>query len=197
MQPLQTIKMRWIGIRPILMHSSRLVDPTDPRTQRLQQAVTESKGAKNQNMELNEVKSRLEWEAGIYWTEQDGLHIPAEAVLACLKEGAKKSRQGKQVTAAVITPKDVYPILGKYPKTLDGLWEEGYYKRCPAKVGQARVIRTRAEIPAGWIIEPEFEFNPADINASDIYKHAEAAGRMVGILDWRPRYGRFEVELID
>jgi hypothetical protein len=62
-------------------------------------------------------------------------------------------------------------------------------------VNNSRVMRTRP-IFRQWAIEFAAEFDDEQINADQLIKAAQDAGRMVGLCDYRPKYGRFSVEVL-
>jgi hypothetical protein len=63
------------------------------------------------------------------------------------------------------------------------------------RVGQAKVMRTRCKIDEG-ATTVEVRFNDELLNVSEVKRILEVAGEQVGLLDWRPRFGRFNVEIL-
>jgi hypothetical protein len=53
-------------------------------------------------------------------------------------------------------------------------------------------MRTRPRFPE-WAATLEIKFLPSLLNASEVKSFLVTAGREIGIGDWRPRFGRFEV----
>lgn len=61
-------------------------------------------------------------------------------------------------------------------------------------VQRAGVNRTRPAIKAGWVASFEFMVNlPEYIDRTSLRETIEAAGRLVGVGDFRPTYGRFGI----
>ena len=59
------------------------------------------------------------------------------------------------------------------------------------------ITRVRPAFKAGWTAELEFLVNlPEYINLQDFHDVLTNAGRMVGVGDFRPSYGRFRVSSI-
>ena len=56
----------------------------------------------------------------------------------------------------------------------------------------ARIMRTRP-IFNDWSAVIHLDFEDSILNESDVVDFATKAGAVVGVGDWRPRYGRFEV----
>jgi len=80
------------------------------------------------------------------------------------------------------------------PKDPAELWEIEEFRLARAvRVGQARVIRTRP-IFQEWAANVEVEFDLDFLNADHIRQWMEIAGRKVGLMDWRPKCGRFDIK---
>ena len=109
---MKTIKTKWTGIRPLVMHNGLMADPTNHLVRRIKEIT--SKGTKKLTESDYEERDRLEWEAGLYWDSEDGLVIPSDNIERCIQLGAQKSRIGKDVQAAVFcsTPHVTANFLG-------------------------------------------------------------------------------------
>ncbi|MGB1100682.1 MAG: hypothetical protein ACPGYS_07215, partial [Flavobacteriales bacterium] len=64
------------------------------------------------------------------------------------------------------------------------------------KVGMARTMRCRP-IFRQWSIDVDVKYNPDLIDRSDVLKSMCDAGQQCGLGDFRPKFGRFEVEVLD
>ena len=73
---MKTIEMTWTGIRPLVMHNGLMADPTNPLTRRIKEIC--AKGSKKLTESDYEERDRLEWEAGLYWSEEHGMVIPSD-----------------------------------------------------------------------------------------------------------------------
>jgi hypothetical protein len=67
------------------------------------------------------------------------------------------------------------------------------YRGCG--VNNSRVMRMRPKFPE-WALTFEVSYQPEVVNRSDLEKWLEDAGQLVGLCDFRPRFGRFEVESV-
>ena len=77
------------------------------------------------------------------------------------------------------------------------MWGDDQYKDIRGvKVGTARVMRCRP-IFRKWSIVVDIKYNPEMANEADVAKAMADAGQQVGLGDFRPKFGRFEVELLD
>jgi hypothetical protein len=180
------------------MHNAAMVDPLNPHVRRIKDI--NSKGSKKLTDSDREEMQRLEWAGSLYWDEKLGLHIPSENIEKCIREGATKSRLGKAAEAASFVTDPVVKLdCGKYPMDLDKLYELSEYQfrkpvRIPPKTG-ARIMKVRPVIPTGWKLTFVVEFDDSVINSKDIVKAMIDAGALVGLGDWRPKFGRFTVEV--
>ena len=188
-----TIKLASHGTG-LLMHNNRLADPLDSFAKELSRL---SKVRKKTDDTLAEM-ARVEWEGGLYMGEdedgQAGPIIPAENFTKCLIEAARKSRAGKEVERGVFVDGDA-TLKYDGPRDVDGLYAEEFFLRKPVKVKTATVIRTRPYFP-DWSATFEVLVNTDIVADRDTFEGwAELAGQQIGLCDYRPRYGRFEVEV--
>jgi len=193
---MKTTTVKLTGIRPTVMHNGLMADPTNPYTRRIK-AIT-SKGSKKLTDSDFEERDRLEWEAGLYWDDKDGLIIPADNIERVIQAGGQKSRIGKDIQAAVfcVAPHAVveHPLKGKSKEAIYA--DPRYTLRKGVKVQQARIIRVRPMIPVGWVLRIEVEYDDSIVNERALLKALTDAGSLVGIGDWRPKFGRFLCEKI-
>lgn len=187
----ELIRFRLTGERPLLMHSSRLVDPLDPISNEL--ARLTAKRAKT-NADQEEI-ARVEWRGGL-WLFGGRPCIPAEAIEATFLGAAKINRKGKHARAGFLVPDT--PLL-QYPGStdLEALYADPAFRfRFPVRVNDARVMRTRARF-ATWHVDVTAEYLPGLFSAQDVFHLLEVAGFREGLGDWRPRFGRFSVRLLE
>lgn len=192
---MKTIKLKWTGIRPLVMHNGLMADPTNPLTRRIKEIV--SKGSKKLTDSDYEERDRIEWEAGLYWNDALGAHIPSDNIERCLQLGAQKSRIGKDVQAAVFCSEPEIRLDYDGPKSKEKLYETGrYILRKGVAIQKSRLIRIRPMFPTGWSISFELEFDDSILNEKSLLKAATDSGALIGLGDWRPKFGRFISEQI-
>jgi hypothetical protein len=177
------------GITPIIMHNGQLSDPLNEHTQALAKLTSKRK----KTLEDHKAVSKCEWHGGLYVDEDGAPCLPGEVIEAALCEGAKKYKLGKAAKGGIIVAGN-YKLEYKGPKQIDKLWADGgFMKRASVKVGQARVIRTRPIFPV-WSCTFDVQWDSSLVNdESTLHEIVEAAG-VSGIGDWRPKFGRFEVD---
>lgn len=190
---MKQIEMTWTGIRPLLMHNGLMADPTNPFTRRIKEIC--AKGSKKLTDSDYEERDRLEWEAGLYWSDADGPIIPSDNIERCIQLGAQKSRIGKDVVAAVFCSEPEVKLEYEGPRTKDKLYADPRFSlRKGVAVQKSRIIRIRPMIPTGWKISFALEFDDSIINEKSLVKACVDAGALIGLGDWRPKFGRFTVD---
>ena len=99
-------------------------------------------------------------------------------------------KQGVQVVEDELT------LDGFSKKTPDDLWNTPDHIDCRGvKVGTAKLMRYRP-VFRQWSTRATVAFNDEVVNESEIKKAISDAGLMIGLGDYRPRFGRFEVEFV-
>lgn len=175
------------GTAPLLMHNARLSNPLDPAAKALKAAT----GKRTKTDEDYETVARLEFAGGLYFDKQVGPYIPADNFWRCLYDAAKKTKRGPKVKEGVFISTDVNPLVYDGPRTIDELWaDENFRHLQSAKVTTQRVIRCRPKFDR-WACEADGIIDPALIDFNELRDIANTAGNIIGIGDWRPRYGRF------
>jgi hypothetical protein len=180
------------GLTSIMFHNERLANPRDPRTIELKKLTSQKK----KTPELNEQISKLEWYAGLY--ESEGrVVIPADNILATLKQGARKRKLGKQAEAGVFSDVRFFPLDYDGPKEIDALWDDGrFFDYRGVKVQQARCMRARPRFD-DWSVKIELFYDPEVLSKDDLIDALQDAGTLVGLCEKRPQFGRFSVEVIE
>lgn len=188
---MRTLSFKIVGVSPLLMHNGQLADPMN-KWSRLMKEIS----AKRKKVDADfEELARLEWYGGLYLVNSQ-IVIPGYVFEACLigKGGAaRKERMGKEAAAALWVLDDM-PLIYDGPTDLAELWaDEDFRLVMGVKVGQARVMRTRPMFKT-WSAEPTVTFDPDLLNEDVVRRWVELAGAQCGLCDWRPRFGRFDVE---
>lgn len=177
------------GTAPLLMHNSRLSDPLNPTSK----AIKKITSKRTKTDEDHETIARLEHAGSLYLDPDAGPYLPGQNIERCLVDAARISKQGVKVQRGVFIETDVNP-LGGYggPRDADGLWKDENYRHVASvKVGTSRTMRCRPMF-TNWAVEADGILDPAVIDLTDLTAIAVTAGQMIGLGDWRPRYGRFE-----
>lgn len=197
------------GIGPMLMHNGQTADPLN----KFAKALKRLSGKRNKTDDDLAALSLLEWWAGLYTTDTLGvdencavtapkgcaLMLPAHVLDSCIREGARKNKAGKQASAGVIVEGNAKFKAHGVSDLERASGEERNHYRAAVKVGTAKVMRTRP-IFTEWSAEFSVCIDPTVIDLETVRSALEAAGRLVGVGDWRPgaprggSFGRFTVE---
>lgn len=182
------------GIAPLMMHNGRLADPLDPVVKKIK-AITDKK-TKKTDADIEKLR-RLEWEGSLYFDAKEGPFIPADAIERMIYDGAKKSKKGPSVLQGLVVLDDRAKLIYKGPRTLDKLFKnDDFVDRRGVKVQRNRVFRTRPIFKA-WSLKFQVLVATDVLNPSDVEKAVRDAGRLVGLGDYRPKFGRFEVTSVN
>lgn len=178
------------------MHNGLLADPTNPYAKRMKEIT--AKGSKKLTDSDYEDRDRQEWLGSLYWDEEAGHPvIPSDNIERCIQLGAQKSRLGKDVQAAVFVTEAQVRLQYDGPKGKDALCaNEKFTLRRGVAINKSRIIRIRPMFPTGWSIEFEVEYDESILNEKSIVKACIDAGALIGLGDWRPKFGRFTVDVL-
>lgn len=177
------------GVAPLLMHNGQLADPLCPWCKAIK-VITGKRSNKRTDADLEEL-ARLEWYGGLY-VEGDRPVIPGVNLEGMLREGGSKERLGKLFRAGVIADGN-FPLEFDGPKTIDALWKDGQF-RDTRRVGMngKSIMKTRP-IFRRWSLSFTVMFMPDVLNERQVHGALVTAGRTVGLCDFKPRFGRFEI----
>lgn len=176
---------------PMLMHSGRTANPLDKFSKAMKQVSSKRVKTDADYEEL----ARLEFTAALYMGE-DGPVIPAQCVDAMITEAAKKQRKGKDAKAAVFCP-DHARLEYEGPRTVETLWaDEAFRLVANVRIQSSRVVRTRPMFD-DWTASITLRYEETLVNPGELDQWMVIAGNSIGIGDWRPRYGRFEVVAVE
>lgn len=187
------LKLNLAGESPLLMHNVRLANPLDSLAREMK-AITGKRGKSDDDyQEL----SRLEFYGGLYHDPEHGPYIPGDNVFRALIDAAAKSRQGPLVKTGVIVTSAVNPLEYDGPRSVDKLWATDSFRHyASAKVDRNRVMRTRPVFKE-WATSVDLFLDTEILNFENLSQIADVAGRLIGIGDWRPRFGQFKATLTE
>ena len=184
------VRNRWVGISELITHNNQCVDPMNPIAKEIK--IINSKRKKTESDE--EERSRLEWFSGLYLDKKTNKPIiPGRCIAAAIRSGAKKLKLGKLVQEAVQVHDNPH-IQYTGPTDPEQMWQDPNLKlRVPVKVGTATVMRTRPQFP-DWSLEFNIDLDETLMNQSELREILDISGKRIGLCDWRPVYGRFNID---
>jgi hypothetical protein len=175
------------GTAPLLMHSCRLSDPFNETKKAISAITGKRKKTDEDHMEI----SRLEHFGSLYLDPDLGPYIPGENIARCLVDSGKLNRQGPAVIRGVFIDSDVNPIAYNGPRDAKGLWnDENFRLISSVKLQGKRLQRCRPLFPT-WKTQATGVLDESILSIEEISLIAKRAGELIGLGDWRPRYGRF------
>lgn len=141
----------------------------------------------------SKAKKTDDLESYVYRDDAGSLCIPGEYLRGAVI-GAAKFRQDPRSPRKSAQDLFKAAVISLTPLAPLGVADWHYEHKCRVTIQRNGVTRTRPAVKAGW--EAEFqlmvnlpEYVPADILNDTI----TAAGRLIGLADFRPTYGRFQV----
>lgn len=183
------VRLSIVGTAPLLMHSARLSDPLDPVAKQLKAISSKRTKTEDDQVEM----ARIEFEGGMYFDEVAGPYIPSINVHRCLVEAGRINKLGRHTERGVVIMDEICPLGYTGPRTIEGLWEDkNFVSRLSVGVTTSRVMRTRPQFPK-WALECDFLVDTGQLDLNQLTDIAEKAGAMIGLGDYRPRFGRFNV----
>lgn len=176
------------GTAALLMHNSRLSNPLDPAAKALKAATSK----RTKTDEDHEAVAKAEFIGGLYYEPNVGPYVPGDNIWRCLQDAAKKSKRGTAVKEGLLITSDINAISYKGPREAEALWEDLNFRLIASvKVTTSRIMRTRPMFRE-WSLVAEGCYDETILDFAEIQGFADLAGQIIGLGDWRPRYGRFD-----
>lgn len=142
-----------------------------------------------------------EWR-GYFYANGKGVYQPAthfeSAMIAAAVNFKITGKRGKTYkdlfkAAVFVTPEEILHNV-EVPETLDTDGDKPLYLDMrPVVVNRARVVRIRPTFKPGWELEFNIEVIDDQISSDLVQDVLQLAGKTVGVGDYRPRFGRFNV----
>lgn len=186
---MQNFTLTITGTAPLLMHNSRLADPLDPVSKEIKKVTGKRKKTDDDYAEI----ARLEHAGGLYMDPNIGPYIPGQNVERALVDAAKLTKLGTTLKRGMFITTDVNPLGFTGPRSADDLWKDGRFTHTASiRVGATggRTMRTRP-LFTEWKLQCEGVLDTALLDMAQLSDIANTAGAMIGLGDWRPRFGRF------
>lgn len=187
----QTLKFKLTSVSPLLLHNGQTADPLNKYSKLLKQIS--SKRAKT-DADFEEM-ARIEWYASVY-ADNGKIVLPSEVLESAFNNGAKKLKLGKQSQATIFVARNAELHFDGDNLSFDELWKRDQNRfTVGVRVGQSKVMRTRFRAN-DWSCDVEIVYDDKVMNRSQILDIVNATGNLVGLCDWRPKFGRFTTEIV-
>jgi hypothetical protein len=177
------------GVAPLLLQNGHLADPLNYYSRELKKIS----GKKPKTDADYEAMAKIEWYGSLY-TENDKIVIPTSMIEAGIVTAAKKKKEGKIVLAGVFCEENAVLEFPHKHLSINELWlKEEYRFTCGVVIMGRRVMRTRP-IFNNWWSEFKIVWDDQIVKNEEAIKgYITILGEQVGIGNWRPKYGRFEI----
>ena len=184
------------GVRPLLMHNGALVDSQSEHAKQ-KAAITKKKPQTDSDKaEL----ARLDFLGALYLDDTGKVVIPHINLLAVITKGAGKERKGPDVKSGVFIPENGVLDFGDPKIKNDGketaatLWASGNYAdRRRVVIQRQGIMKVRPRFD-NWTCSFNLDIDEEICNPDDVQRWLEIGGKRSGLGDYRPIFGRFEVE---
>jgi hypothetical protein len=183
---MKSLKVEFVGERPILFHNGHLADPLNPYAK----ALKEVSGKRKKTDADHEQMGKIEWMGGLYLNADKKIIMPSMVIEAAIRSTAKQTKKGVLVQKALIVVDDVkidlgFKYGGKNEPSLEDMRDSGdYTSREGVSVGNVTIFRTRPMFQT-WSFVCDIEYDEGFLNKADIESFIENA--YFG--DWIPKYG--------
>jgi hypothetical protein len=138
--------------------------------------------------------ANIEYQAGLYLNNKGQVIVPSRVLESVLVEGAKKSKEGKLALSGMFVDTDGILEYEGGALSVKQLLDSPEHRICVAvRIGMSKVMRTRPHFK-NWRTTFKVSVNEQVANEAQLKRWLEDAGAYVGIGDWRPRHGRYELE---
>jgi len=132
-------------------------------------------------------------ETFVYRDERGQIALPGEYLRQSIINAAKFKQDPRSPRKSAM---DLYKagVIALTPLASFGKEKWDYEDRRRVTVQRAGVTRVRPAMTKGWKLTFDFLVNlPEYIDANDLRETIESAGKLVGLGDFRPTYGRFGI----
>lgn len=184
----KTITIKLTGTRPLIMHNGDMANNFNYYTKELKKITSKRKKVDADYEQM----AKLEWYGGLY-QKNKRIGIPGDLIEATFYNAAKKLKKGKTAQSA-FQCNDFSFLEYDGIKDIDKLWEDKDYTFSKlVKINQSRISRMRP-IFNTWSLSVVVKYDSTQFEHDDIIEILKIGGNIIGLGDWRPKYGLFDVE---
>jgi hypothetical protein len=149
--------------------------------------------AKGKAAKGSKAKKEDDVESYMYRNEAREICIPGEYLRGAIVNAAKFRQDPRSPRKSAMDLVKA-AVVSLSPLASLGITEPHYLHKCRVVIQRSGITRTRPAIKAGW--EAEFVLLvtlPEYVNPDMLQALISDAGRLIGVGDFRPTYGRFQV----
>lgn len=204
---LQQLKTKLTGAAQLILKNGWTANPLN----KFARAIKEITSKKNKTEADYVLIGNLEWLAS--WYYQNGkidfavnandvavgdhgeLILTREVLWAMLVNGAKKNKLGMSFKSGVFVHEDAPLDFTGKTDLAAMIADENFRIVTLERVGPAKVVRTRPYIKQ-WSVTFSVHYDDTVVNKAQIEQSLDMGGRLVGLCERRPSYGRFTYEIL-
>jgi len=188
------MRVRFVGLSAYLQHNNRLANPMDPASQRVKEET--DRGGKKKTSENYEAIAKAEFFGGLIMDGDGKYIIPVDHIVAMIRDaGWNEAKISKAETVQTILVEEPFKLTDfegpSDPRKRYGDMNCMY--QCLVNVAKKKVLRTRPMFK-GWVAEGVIAYG-APFTEQKLQSILEVCGDK-GVGDYRPRFGRFNVEFL-
>jgi hypothetical protein len=187
----KTIEVEIRGIAPLLMNSNRGVNTLEPLVKEKNNIT--AKGSKKMTDDDQERLLHIKWLLGMYINEQ-GPYVPALNMEATIRNAAKMIRRGKDTGFGLQVSPDHIPLIYTGSRDPAEMWEDKKFS--DVRVGKMKtgssitLCRPRFD---SWGLKFKITYDESVFNDKTVKELVVVGGQKIGLCDYRPSHGRYEV----
>jgi hypothetical protein len=190
---MQQEKYAIVGTAPLMMHNIQLANPLNSYAKQIKAITSKKKKTEQDLLDIFE----LEWRGGLYYNSEHGVYIEGVAIEACLLGAAKLNKRGQDLKRGLRVLENYVSLKYDGPKDPDKMYhgKDGvsqFVDVRAVRVNQSRTMRCRP-IFNQWSCEFTVQYNEEILNAADVTSMVVNGGKLIGLMEHRPRYGLYNV----
>jgi hypothetical protein len=184
------------GVSPILHHSAQLADPTNEWTLEMKK-ITSKHHSKKTDADMERLVE-LEFQGGLYFDDEIGPIIPDYVIEGAIRDAARTTRKGKQVESGIMVTPEKIKLIYDGPRDRNSLFSDKRFVDTRAVKLQKKntIMRTRPRFDK-WSAAFEVTVICEVIDIESVAGFLETAGKLKGVMDYRPKFGRFVVKTFE
>lgn len=176
----------------MLCHNGALADPLSDIAKEMKRLSSNRKKTDDIYLKM----AQTEWMGGLYLDEDMRPIMPSVNLEGMMTEAAGKLRmKGHAKSAITVINNPLIEHDGPKNATATDLWavpKRRFIHTASVKIQRNRIMRTRPYFQK-WELEFDVEVDGSVMQKGDIQQLLEVGGRLVGLGDYRPKFGKFEV----
>lgn len=195
---MENLEFKVVGTGSLLMNNPQSVDPFNAYAKA--KKVITSKRAKTEE-DLFELQ-RLDVESKVYMDNDIGVYIPTSWIMAALAQTSfKKVKIAKKDIRAGVFVDDtksklIYRDIKKIKEKSDVSGNPDFYHTMLLKQGQVKIAKS-TPIFHDWSFTTSLTFDPGVIDKSTLVNILQYCCNYGGFGDFRPTFGRADLELLN